>query len=47
MIRVDRNIRGLSGGLTVCQLSEYVAEMLTFSLAIGTRELASFFQSNI
>ena len=42
MIRVDRNIRGLSDGLTVCQLDEYVAEMLTFSLAIGAGELASF-----
>ena len=42
MIRVDRNIRGLSDGQTVCQLSEYVTEMLIFSLAIGTGELASF-----
>ena len=47
MIRVDRNIRGLSDGQTVCQHSEYAAELLTFSLAIGTGELASFLESDI
>ena len=36
MGRISRNMRALDEQLTVCQLSECIAEMLTFTLAIGT-----------
>ena len=47
MIRVDRNIRGLYDGLTVCQPSKYITDVLTFSLEIADGELATFSQSGI